>query len=404
MSTGPLRGAVVSPRGKLHRASVDQNGLLSLLLVGDLSGALRLPFPAAVRSALRGDPAPMLRLQRDVRRFMTTLELPPRLFSLATNVATTCEETSFPWARTAPVDDRDRQAEALVTALPDSVFAPFDRSTALDSDLLRLCKAWPASPSVPSLVSGPTPDVPVLLLEGEDDLRTPVESARRVAAMFPSAKLLVQQTTGHIASLSSEDETCALRALTKFLNARRVRARCPRDPFRLDEPTGVAPLTLGELRPVRGARARRGRALRALQLSVYDAAREIWRETIELSSLRFVVQRGGLRGGSLRYHSLRERLELKRYSFVPGVLVTGVVRRFDTPRKAKGRLRLHGPATPNGVLRVRDARVHGRVGGHPVHARLKLDLISGVVASAAQRSASSAIRRRLVVAATGAPG
>ena len=54
---------------------------------------------------------------------------------------------------------------------------------------------WPARRRRPP--AHPLPNVPVLLLEGEDDLRTPVENARRVAARFPQAQLVVAPATGH---------------------------------------------------------------------------------------------------------------------------------------------------------------------------------------------------------------
>jgi pimeloyl-ACP methyl ester carboxylesterase len=391
LAQGPLHGTVITSRGKRLAASLNRRDLLALLLAGDFDGSLRLPFPAAVRSALRDDTAPILRLERRAQATLERIELPPRAFSVATNVATTCEETLLPWARTAPVEDRRRQATALVDSLPAAAFSPFDRLTALDGDVLRLCERWEASATAPTLAEGPAPDVPVLLLAGEDDLRTPVESARRVAARFASARLLVQQETGHIAFLS-EDETCALRALWRFFTGGRVPAACPRDNFRLDNPTGVVPRSLRELRPVRGVRGRRGSALRALQLTVYDAAQEIWRDQIELFSLRDVTRAGGLRAGSLHYSASKERLRLSGYSFVPGVHVSGIVRRFASRRRVHGRVRLQGQATPDGLLRVRGPTVRGRLAGRRVRARLSLDLINAVVAAGARHASPSASR------------
>jgi pimeloyl-ACP methyl ester carboxylesterase len=394
LSQGPLQGSVMTGRGKRRPASLSRRDLLALLLAGDLDASLRRPFPAAVRSALRDDAAPILRLERRSQTLLERIELPPRAFSAATHLATTCEEAPLPWARTAPFEDRQRQAVAFVESLSAPLFSPFDRLTALDSDLLRLCERWPASASAPALAEGPAPDVPVLLLAGEDDMRTPVESASRVAARFPSARLLVQQETGHIAILS-EDETCGLRAVQRFFVGGRVPVACPRDNFRLESPTRVAPFALQDLRPVRGVRGRRGRALRALQLTVYDAAQEIWRDQIELFTLRDVTRAGGLRAGSLHYSASKERLRLVGYSFVPGVRVSGVVRRFDSGRRVHGRLRLAGRATPDGVLNVRGPTVRGRLGGRGVRARLKLDLINAVVAAAARHSGALAPRLRV---------
>ena len=159
----------------------------------------------------------------------------PRELSAMLYATTTCEETAFPWARATPPDPRVRRsaARAALGLLPDSTFAPFDRGTALDSDLIDLCGRWPAAPAAPGFGSGPLPDVPVLLIEGEDDLRTPVENAQRVAAQFPRAQLVVAPATGHSA-LGSDGSGCTERAFGRFLQRRgrhhSVPAHAPRVP------------------------------------------------------------------------------------------------------------------------------------------------------------------------------
>ena len=85
------------------------------------------------------------------------------------------------------------------------------------------------------------PDVQVLLLEGEDDLRTPVEGAQRVAAQFPRAKLVVAPATGH-SVLGSDASGCAegRRSRTFFRNHSRCRRPCPR-PRRRESPASPPP-------------------------------------------------------------------------------------------------------------------------------------------------------------------
>src|SRR5262249_33924190 len=153
---------------------------------------LRAAFPGAVHSALDGDAAPLLRLRR--RAFEVDAEPPPpRALSTAVYAATTCEEAPLPWSRATPPDPAERHAQAAARAatILDSAFAPFDRATALASDTLDLCERWPQAPAAPDFGPGPLPDVPVLMVEGEDDLRTPVENAERTAQLFPHARVLV---------------------------------------------------------------------------------------------------------------------------------------------------------------------------------------------------------------------
>jgi hypothetical protein len=90
--------------------------------------------------------------------------------------------------------------------------------------------------------------------------------------------------------------------------------------------------------------------------------------------IRFGFERGGqvARGGGLRAGRYRVEVEntlhLHGVVFVPGVRVSGAVRRF-TQRRQAGRLRLSGPS-PAGTVRVRGRRVSGRLAGQKVSAVL----------------------------------
>ena len=137
--------------------------------------------------------------------------------------------------------------------MPDAAFFPFDRATLLDNDLLQLCDRWPAVPGRARLRARAAADVPVLLLEGEDDLRTPVEGARRVAAQFPQAKLVVAPATGH--SALGSDAVGLRRAGVRALLPQPAGVdRCPRR--RREFPASPPPPTaLGQV-PPDGRRAR----------------------------------------------------------------------------------------------------------------------------------------------------
>ena len=58
----PLSGWVYDGAGRRRRGTLTSDGLLDILEAGDLNPALRALLPAAVRSALQGDAAPLLRL------------------------------------------------------------------------------------------------------------------------------------------------------------------------------------------------------------------------------------------------------------------------------------------------------------------------------------------------------
>jgi pimeloyl-ACP methyl ester carboxylesterase len=358
MGPGGLSGRVVDPRGRLRPARVSRGELFLMLISGDFDPALRAALPGAVRSALDGDRTPLLRLGR--RSFSVEGEPPPpRLLSTALFTATTCEESHFPWARTTPPDPatRRREAEATAALIPDSVLMPFDRESLLENDILQLCDRWPASPAEPAFGPGPLPDVPVLILEGEDDLRTPVESAQRVAAQFPQAKLVVAPATGHSA-LGSDGSGCTERAFARFFRDQPVPTDCPRR--RRDFPPAPPPPT-------------------ALTL------RDVGEDTLT----SFILDRrdpdlargGGLRGGRYRIDG-HNTLHLFSTIFVPGVRVSGRVEHFGAPRQ-RGRLRLSGRV--NGVLSLRGRRVSGRVGGKRIRAVLSARAATSGLQAAAAR-------------------
>ena len=386
METGDLRGRVVDPRGRRRPSRLSRGELFLMLVAGDFDPALRAALPGAVRAALDGDTMPLLRLGR--RSFSVEGDPPPpRLLSTALFTATTCEEMRFPWARVTPPDPVQRQHDAAAAAalIPDAAFFPFDRASLLENDLLQLCDRWPASPVEPAFGPGPMPDVPVLLLEGEDDLRTPVEGAQRVAAQFPRAKLVVAPATGHSA-LGSDASGCAERAFAHFFRNQPVSTTCPRR--RREFPASPPPpRELSRVPLTAGVRGVRGRALTALALTLRDVGEDTLTRFIFDERDPDLARGAGLRGGRYRLDG-DNRLHLDDVTFVPGVRVSGFVRHFGAQRQS-GRLRLDGAV--DGVLSLRDRRVRGRLGGRRVHGVLSArTATSGLQAAAARLPAHAA--------------
>jgi pimeloyl-ACP methyl ester carboxylesterase len=366
LAAGSLRGRVVDSRGRRRKATMSRGEFFSVLLAGDFDPSLRAAFPGAVRSALEHDPASLLRLKR--RAFaLDGVPPPPRALSSALYAATTCEEERLPWDRSTPPNrtERRRKAAERVYAAPEASFQPFDRLTALSTDLIRLCERWPAASKAPENAPGPLPDVPVLLLEGEDDLRTPVENARRVAAQFPHARLVVARGTGH-SVLGSDATGCAGRAFARFFLGGRLPTRC--DGRRMFRPLSPAPRRLASVQPAPGTRGKRGRAVTALGQTLRDVAEDSLTSQIINFDDPDLSRGGGLRGGHYRIAG-DGTLILTRVEYVPGVRVSGRLHRFGE-RGQHGRVHVGGRATPDGILAVRGKRVRGRLGGRPIRALL----------------------------------
>jgi pimeloyl-ACP methyl ester carboxylesterase len=365
----PLRGLVGSPSGRRRPAALTRQDLAFTLAAGDVDETLRAAFPAAVVSALRGDPAPILRLRR--RAVQLEGSGAPREFSDAVLAATYCEEVRFPWPRFAPAAERPRWAYEAASLIPPGQLLPFDAATAAGNDLIRLCRRWPTLSPEPAPDPGPLPDVPVLLLAGEVDGRTPVETARRAAARYPRSRLFVAPNTGHSVQVS-DPSRCTTRALERFLRRRPLPTLCPRT-----RPTFPAtpplPRSLRALRPLLGAAGVRGRVLHAVGLTLADAVEELDSRLLvaDPKSLYFhgFVRGPGLRGGRFEVDVFDFGAELERLELVPGVSVSGALRDFGG-RRERGRLRVSGPATPDGRLLLRAGRLSGRLGGRRVEARI----------------------------------
>ncbi len=372
LSRGPLRGHVTLPNGRRRRSALTRQELFFTLIAGDLDDVARSAFPGAVSAALRGDLAPILRLKR--RAIETDGGGSPRDFSTALYAATTCEEIPFPWTRFSAPAGRFAKIAAAAAQIPAAELYPFDTATTAGNDFIRQCRRWPEASPAPALPPppGPLPDVPVLMVSGEVDLRTPVEAARGALADWPDARLLVAPDTGH-STLSADLSGCVLRAARRFLRGGTPPASCRRG-----RPAFPAlappPDSLGDLRPVRGVPGLRGRAVRAVEVTLFDVAEDLLGELLTSGSLR--LRGGGLRGGRwlIDFEARRVPLVLRGVVVVPGVQVTGVVRDFGR-RRQTARLRLSGPATPDGVIELDGKEVRGRLGGSRVRGTISIGLV-----------------------------
>ena len=133
--------------------------LFNVLLAGDLNPALRALLPAAVQSALHGDPDPLLRLKALSEGLIPNVPLQPRGSQAereadeeennALFLATSCEEKPFPWQRSAAPATREAEARAALHALPSADLYPFDAAHRVGGQPRSPC-AW----------TGPTPPPP----------------------------------------------------------------------------------------------------------------------------------------------------------------------------------------------------------------------------------------------------
>ena len=333
--------------GVPRAASLGRYDLFSALVSGDFEPEMRLAYPGAVKAALAGDPAPLLRLKRRSIRLESGGFQPAEL-STALYAATTCEEARLPWPRGTPFAQRRARSAAAAGALAPALIAPFDAATVLGGDVLDLCSLWPQSPRDPTPGPGPLPNVPTLLVEGGADLRTPLETATQVAAGVPRAQVVTVPGVGHSPG-SAGASRCAEDLAVRFFSGRSVPSVCRG--VRVPSPTGVPPRSLRGLT-----------ASAAVGLTLEDVVQDV------------VFAGDGGRGVGLRSgrYVLGRELRLRGLSFIPGLKLTGRIARFDSDTRRRGSLRVSGPRGYRGVLRFRGRAVSGRLGGRRVGARLVL--------------------------------
>lgn len=371
-----LRGFVFDGSGRRHAASMSELDLLDLVGAGDLNPALRALLPAAVQSALRGDPAPLLRLNLLSEGLIPNVPGNPLASSDVVDEAlfldTTCEEEVFPWKRSAAPATRLAEALGALHALPPASFYPFNASTAWRHSPIAGCAQWPTiAPAPPP--AGALPDVPTLILSGAQDIRTPTSFAAQVAARIPGAQLLVVPHTGH-SVLGTDFSGCADAAVRAFFAGSSV-PPCRAAP-NLFAPTPITPRSLRSVRPVAGVPGRPGSTLAVVLDTIVDLERQVVGATLQAAqALPSGSSFGGLHGGYARLTS--SELELSHLSFVPGVQVSGMFR-ISGGRLQSTLLRVNGSLAAHGTVRVGSSPlVSGTLGGR----RFSIDLAKVGLAS-----------------------
>jgi pimeloyl-ACP methyl ester carboxylesterase len=363
-----LNGSVYDGSGRRHAATLNESGLLGVLEAGDLNPALRALLPAAVRSALRNDPDPLLRLQLLAEGLIPNVpgghpvEESSTAIDEALFVTTTCEEAPFPWQRSGTPAARLAEALGALHALPSTDFYPFDADTALAGSLVSACVGWPDASAAPP-APGALPNVPTLILSGAQDLRTPTSNARHVAALIPDAQLLVVPFTGH-SVIGSDFSGCAAQAVAAFFSdGVGVHPILPcaasADMF---APTPLTPTKLAYVHPAPGLSGRPALTLTAVLDTIVDLNRQVIGATLQANQeLPSGSSFGGLRGGDAKLNS--SKLALNRFSFVPGVQLSGT---FPVKKGVlqTTNLRISGSTASGGTVHVGTGKqVTGTLGG-----------------------------------------
>jgi D-alanyl-D-alanine carboxypeptidase len=113
-----------------------------------------------------------------------------------------CNDYVYPYDMAATPDQRRVSLEQALERMPDDVFAPFSKQgwLAANWDHPDECLDWP-TPQIPTELRiprfGPFPDMPILVINGDVDLQTPIDNARVVASRFPNSVLMEIENGPH---------------------------------------------------------------------------------------------------------------------------------------------------------------------------------------------------------------
>jgi pimeloyl-ACP methyl ester carboxylesterase len=171
---------------------------------GDLVGALH--------AARQGDASRLTTILTDLAPGGD----PVASYSAGLHIDAVCSDGSFPWGRSdAPLATRRALLDRALRRTPESAFWPYTRATSAGSGFVQECLRWRSRPSAEPRAT--LPNVPVLVLNGDHDLSTPMEWAQEEARHAPDAKVVIVKGASH--SIQNRERGHAGRdAVIAFLN------------------------------------------------------------------------------------------------------------------------------------------------------------------------------------------
>ena len=195
-----------------------------LLTEGTFSGvsafAIQFAFAdylTAVDRALDGDYGPLLALTEAI----TALTPPDPLGDgRALSAVVACHEYSAPFDLDHKLAKRTAEFDRGLAGLPDDAFGWFSKQGWVDSGLEQVdfCLEYPKpgfSSKLRPPYDGPFPNLPVLMLNGDIDLQTPLEMAEQAKTDWPNSVFLTIEDATHVTLRTSE---CALVTALSFLH------------------------------------------------------------------------------------------------------------------------------------------------------------------------------------------
>jgi pimeloyl-ACP methyl ester carboxylesterase len=212
-------GRVLGPQTTKALATVvreHHNGPQLLDMLTSLSvGAPRdQGYKTAIEQAAAGDDASLNRWLDGVAEVVHGWKA--EMLSQGLHASTLCADSPAPWGdASAPLEGRQAALDAAAAKLSDDDLYPFDRATATGNGFALQCLYWPPVSTPDPERPRELPDVPMLLLNGDRDLSTPMEWAQQVAERAPDGRLIIVKGAGH--DVQDQGDPNALAAVRRFV-------------------------------------------------------------------------------------------------------------------------------------------------------------------------------------------
>jgi pimeloyl-ACP methyl ester carboxylesterase len=221
----PIIGSSRDGDGTRMHVVVDGKSLVSVAFGATYGPEFYREFAAALRSALQGHNAPILRLTAEAIGSSGDSG-DPYYYSEGLDAAVACHDYPQLFDMASPPKQRHEQLAAAVAgeqATNPHVYGPFTINEYLHSawQELNWCTDWPVAQ--PSLPAGPPmprgghySDVPTLVLSGELDSITTAAEGALVVNQFPNARQVVFANSFHVTAAGDNDH-CAEKFVRAFI-------------------------------------------------------------------------------------------------------------------------------------------------------------------------------------------
>jgi pimeloyl-ACP methyl ester carboxylesterase len=223
LAAEPLTGTGFDPDGKSYDLTVDDAAFAQLVYDASYVLTIYRDLPAAIAAHEAGDDVPLLRLAaEDLGTTGNGNDV--SAYSQGAYMAVSCADYPTVWDRADPVAERRRTLDETVAALPDDAFAPIPNDAWLNSlyevQLVEGCLEWPAAGAgvTPTPTRYAHPDVPVLVINGELDITTPLANAEAVAQAWPNSTMVVTANEIHVSAFA-DHEPCASAIIRTFIES-----------------------------------------------------------------------------------------------------------------------------------------------------------------------------------------